>query len=143
LAQSSRRETNICAGPALVALLAVQIIVGYEWLASGITKVASGTFVSGMADALKDKSKSAPHWYKSFLDGTVIPNARMFAVLIEVGELIVGVAFIVAAIVWLARWSRPSDRLRMSILVATMLAALGATFMALNFHLASGGNHPG
>jgi hypothetical protein len=30
----------------------------------------------------------------------------------------------------------------MLVLWATMLAALGATFMAVNFHLASGANHP-
>lgn len=57
--------------------------------------------------------------------------------------MIAGVAFIVAAIVWLVRWSRLSDRLRMAILWATMLAALGATFMAVNFHLASSASAAG
>src|SRR6266567_776927 len=110
--QSSNSSQNVCAGAALVMLLAVQIIIGYEWLASGITKVASGTFVSGMAADLKDKSAGAAHWYRSFLNGTIIPNAHAFAVLIEVGEVIVGVGFIAAAIVWLTRWSRLSDRWR-------------------------------
>lgn len=35
-----------------------------------------------------------------------------------------------------------SEGLWAAILVVTMLAALGATFMAINFHLASGANHP-
>jgi thiosulfate dehydrogenase (quinone) large subunit len=130
------------AGPGLVTLLVMQIIIGYEWLTSGITKVASGDFVSGLGADLKEESGDAAHWYKSFLDGTVIPHARTFAVLIEVGEIAVGAAFIVAAIVWLARWSQLSERARAAILAATMLAALGATFMAINFHLASGANHP-
>jgi hypothetical protein len=111
-------------------------------IASGITKVASGSFVSGMADALKETRSSAPHWHRSFLDGTVIPDARTFAVLIEVGEIVVGVAFIAAAVTWLAGGRRLSDGYRTVILVVTMLAALGATFMALNFHLANGANHP-
>jgi thiosulfate dehydrogenase (quinone) large subunit len=138
----SDSSQNVCAGAALVTLLAVQIIIGYEWLASGITKIASGTFVSGLAADLKDGAGSAPHFYKSFLNGTIIPNARAFAVLIEVGEIIVGVGFMVASIVWLARWSRLSDRWRMVILGTVMLSALGATLMAINFHLANGGNHP-
>lgn len=134
--------SNICAGPALITLLAVQIIVGYEWLASGITKVASGTFVSGMAAALKEKDDKAAHWYKTFINDSIIPNAHTFAVLIEVGEIMVGVGFIAAAIVWLTRWSRLSDRLRTSVLATVMLAAVGSTFMAINFHLVNGGNHP-
>jgi thiosulfate dehydrogenase (quinone) large subunit len=140
--QTSNKPGNVCAGAALVTLLAVQIIVGYEWLASGITKIASGTFVSGMAADLKDKSAGAAHWYRSFLNGTIIPNAHAFAVLIEIGEIIVGVGFMAAAIVWLTRWSRLSDRWRTTILTTVMLSALGATFMAINFHLANGGNHP-
>lgn len=130
------------ASPALVTLLAIQIIIGYEWLASGITKIASGDFVSGLAPDLKETSEGAVHWYRSFLASSIIPNARAFAVLIEVGEIIIGAAFILAAIIWLARWSRLSDRWRTSILIATMLAAFGATLMAINFHLASGDNHP-
>jgi thiosulfate dehydrogenase [quinone] large subunit len=122
--------------------LAVQIIIGYEWLASGITKIASGNFVSGMAADLKTTADSAPHFYKDFLTGTVIPNARTFAVLIEIGELLVGIALIAGSIVWLARWSRLSDPARMGVLGALMLAALGGIFMAVNFHLAAGGNHP-
>lgn len=129
-------------GPALVTLLVMQVIIGYEWLTSGITKAASGDFVSGLGADLTEESRDAAHWYRSFLDGTIIPNARTFAVLIEVGEILVGVALIATAIVWLARWSRLSDRWRMALLSVTMLAALGAVFMALNFHLASGANHP-
>jgi uncharacterized membrane protein YphA (DoxX/SURF4 family) len=139
---SSDRSQLACAGAALVTLLAVQIVIGYEWLASGITKVASGTFASGLAADLKDKSQGAAHWYRTFLNDSIVPNAKAFAVMIEVGEIIVGVALMVAAIVWLTRWSRLSDGWRMTILWTVMLAALGATFMALNFHLANGGNHP-
>jgi hypothetical protein len=132
---SSDSSQNVCAGAALVTLLAVPVIIGYEWLASGITKIASGTFVSGMAADLMDKSGGAAHWYRGFLHGTIIPNAHAFAVLIEVGEIIVGVGFIAASIVWLTRWSRLTDRWRTTILTTVMLSALGATFTALNFHL--------
>ena len=126
----------------LVTLLVVQIIIGYEWLISGLSKVGSGDFVSGLAANLRSSDGSAPGFYQDFLDHSVIPNARTFAVLIEVGELFVGVAFIVVAIVWLAGWQRLSDRSRASILVVMMAAALVALWMSINFHLASGGNQP-
>ncbi|OJU79842.1 MAG: hypothetical protein BGO11_17500 [Solirubrobacterales bacterium 70-9] len=62
--------------------------------------------------------------------------------LIEVGEIVTGAVLMVGAVVWMLRWSRLSERGRITLLVVTMLAALGASFMALNFHLASGANHP-
>ena len=130
------------AKPALIGLLIIQLVIGYEWLTSGITKVASGDFASGLAADLKGESGDTASWYKSLLDGTVIPNGRLFGVLIEVGEIVVGVALIGAALIWLFGWSRLSERWRVTILVVTMLAALGGIFMAINFHLASGANHP-
>ena len=139
---SSKTQQNVCAGAALVTLLAVQIMIGWEWLASGITKVASGTFVSGLAGDLHEKSRDAAGWYRSFLDSSIIPNAHTFGVLIEVGEIAVGLTFIVGGIVWLARWAKLSDRLRVSLLGAIIAAALAGTFMAINFHIANGGNHP-
>jgi hypothetical protein len=93
--------------------------------------------VSGLAADLKTTSDTAPHFYRSFLTGSVIPNARAFAILIEVGELFVGVALIAGSIVWLARWSRLSDTARMWLLGVLMLAAVGGILMALNFHLAT------
>lgn len=48
-------------GPALVALLAMQIIIGYEWLSSGITKVASGDFASGLGADLAEGSRDSAH----------------------------------------------------------------------------------
>ena len=134
-------EGTVC-GAGLVTLLVVQIILGYEWLVSGTTKVASGTFVSGLADNLRSNADSAPGFYRSLIHSTLIPNARTLAVLIEIGELAVGLVFVAAAIVWLTRWPRLSATARMAVLGTTMVAALGASFMALNFHLARGGNHP-
>jgi uncharacterized membrane protein YphA (DoxX/SURF4 family) len=138
----TNRKSVDAAAAALVTLLVVQIVMGYEWLVSGITKVASGTFVSGLAANLKSTLDGAPHFYKSFLTSTIVPNARAAAVLIELAEIAVGVVFIGAAIIWLARWSRLSDRWRVSILAATAVAALVGIIMTVNFHLARGGNHP-
>lgn len=126
----------------LTALLLVQLFVGYEWFMSGLTKVYRGGFPSGLAKELTEKSQGAPGWYRSFLDGSIIPNASAFGYVIEVGELLVGVALIAAALVWLVRWERLPDLGRRTVLAATILASLGAIFMAVNFHLANGASHP-
>ena len=126
----------------LIGLLLVQLLVGYEWLMSGLTKIVRGGFPSGLADELRDKSQGAAGWYKSFLDGSVIPHASAFGYLIEIGELLVGLALVAAALVWLFRWERLPEAGRLAILATTAIASLAAVFMAVNFHLANGAPHP-
>jgi len=141
-AQPNRSTPGAVSRLPLVGLLLVQLLVGYEWLMSGLTKIVRGGFPSGLAAELREKSDGASGWYKSFLDGSVIPHASTFGYLIESGELVVGLALVAAALVWLLRWERLPYSGRVAILVATALASLGATFMAVNFHLANGASHP-
>lgn len=125
----------------LVGLLFVQLFIGYEWFLSGLSKIYRGGFPSGLAGELRDKSKDAPGWYKRFLDTSVIPNGHAFGYLIEIGELLVGIALIAAALVWLLRWDKLSSSRRVAVLLVTALASLGGIFMAVNFHLANGAPH--
>jgi hypothetical protein len=127
---------------ALVGLLVMQLLVGYEWFVSGLTKIVRGGFPSGLADELREKSQGAPGWYRSFLDGSVIPHASTFGYVIEIGELVAGVALIGAALVWLTRWDRLPDAGRLAVLATTVVASLIAIFMAINFHVANGAPHP-
>jgi thiosulfate dehydrogenase [quinone] large subunit len=139
----SSHETHLTASRIpLIGLLLVQLLVGYEWLMSGVTKIVRGDFPSGLAGELRDKSQGAAGWYKSFLDGTVIPHASAFGYLIEIGELLVGIALVVAALVWLFRWERLPEAGRLAILATTAIASFVAIFMAVNFHLANGASHP-
>ena len=62
--------------------------------------------------------------------------------LIEVAEIVIGVALVAAGLVWLLRWERLTSAGRRAVLIATMLAALGGIFMNVNFHLANGSAHP-
>ena len=126
----------------LLGLLAVEALLGYEWLMSGITKVVRGGFPSGLADEVREKSEGAASWYASFLDSVVIPNGSVFGVLIIIGELAVGAAMIAAAVLWAFRWERLGLRGRTGLLTATVVAAIGGIFMNLNFHLANGSAHP-
>jgi hypothetical protein len=126
----------------LAGLLLIQIFIGYEWFISGLTKIYRGGFPSGLAAELTEKSEGAAGWYKSFLDSAVISNATAFGYLIEIGELLIGVALIAAALVWLFRWERLPSGGRVAVLLVTALAALGGIFIAVNFHLANGAPHP-
>ncbi len=126
----------------LIGLLLVQAFIGYEWFMSGITKIVRGGFPSGLADELRAKSAGAAGWYKSFLDGSVIPNATAFGYLIEIGELLIGIAFVVAAFVWLFSWQRLPGGGRVALLLVTAVASFGAIFMNVNFHLANSSAHP-
>lgn len=126
----------------LLGLLAIQVLIGYEWLISGATKIVRGGFPSGLADELTEKSEGAASWYVSFLDSVVIPNASTFGVVIILAELAVGAGLIAAAVLWAFRWEGLGGRGRTSILGVTIAAALVGIFMNVNFHLANGAAHP-
>jgi hypothetical protein len=126
----------------LIGLLLVQLAIGYEWAMSGLAKIVRGGFPSGLAAELRDKSQGAAGWYKSFLDNVVIPHGSAWGYAIEIGELLIGLALIAAALVWLFRWERLSPRGHSNVFLTIALASLGAIFMAVNFHLANGAPHP-
>lgn len=126
----------------LLGLLAVQALLGYEWLMSGLTKVVRGGFPGGLADELREKSEGAASWYSSVLDSVVIPNGRLFGVLIILGELAVGAALIAAAALWAFRWQKLGPGARTGVLAATAAAGAGGVLMNVNFHLANGFSHP-
>ena len=137
-----QRDTHLSNRIPLIGLLAIQVLLGYEWLMSGVTKVWRGDFPSGLADELREKSEGLSGWYKSFLDGTVIPNASGFGYAIEIGELLVGLGLVVAALVWLLRWERLTYDGRLAVLATTAFASLAAILMAVNFHLTNAAPHP-
>ena len=138
----TRSTTEALGRLPLIGILLIQIFVGYEWLDSGLTKIVRGGFPAGLAADLHERVQSASGWYRSFVDGSIVPHGVFFGYLIEIGELLVGVAFIAAALVWLFRWERLPDMGRLTLLAVTILAAIGGIFMAVNFHLANGGTHP-
>jgi thiosulfate dehydrogenase (quinone) large subunit len=116
---------------AVVALLLVQAVIGYEWLASGLTKIVHGDFPSGLAAELRDISKAAPAWYRGFLDGAVIPHAAAFGYAIEIAEVLVGIVLIVALLRlpgWIGRY----------LPVATAAALAAGIVLAANFAVANG-----
>jgi uncharacterized membrane protein YphA (DoxX/SURF4 family) len=116
---------------AVAALLLIQVCIGYEWLVSGVSKLVHGDFPSGLAGELRDMSAAAPGWYRSFLEGAVIPHAVAFGYAIEIAEVAVGIVLLVAVLRLPARISR-------FVPPATAAALLVGLVLALNFALASG-----
>lgn len=124
---------------AAVALLLVQICIGYEWLISGLTKAVNGDFTSGLAAQLHEMSKSAPAWYRRFLTDGVIPHSQAFAYAVEAAELVAGVLLLGAGIALLVRGSSVSARIQRDLRLVTAAAALVGLVLAVNFELANGG----
>jgi len=140
------RETRLELGPsrpeALAGLLLVQLVVGYEWFASGLSKLVRGDFPGGLAAELRERAEGAAGWYRSFLDGAVLPHSRAFGYLIEIGELVTGLVLMGAALVWLLARGRLRRRACAAVYLATTTAAVAGIVLAVNFHLASGGPPP-
>lgn len=126
----------------MAGFLVVEMIIGYEWLISGLVKVARGGFPAGLAEELAEKSEGVAAWYGRFLETAVIPNAVYFGYAIEISEILAGVALIAGPLIWLFAWERVSDGVRKTVLFFIAVSALGGTFLAINLHLANGASHP-
>lgn len=120
----------------------VYVMLAYEWLLSGLSKDFSGTFRSGLANRIHGSLVDNPHgWYVSLVTWGVLPHADLFAVAVEIGEVLVAAGLIWGAVLWVRpEWFSP--RLRLWLGVAVSAALLGATVMELNYYLLAGQGWP-
>src|SRR5690242_3242572 len=87
--------------PAAVGLAVVEATIGYEWLLSGLNKVLSPDFGSGLAKEVQTSLQGNVNgWYTSLATTLVVPHARLFAVLVELGEVVVGLGLFAGAALW-------------------------------------------
>lgn len=117
------------------ALLAIFLIVAYEWTMAGWEKLSGGTFVSGLSKTLGFFASKNPYpWFKDFLLTTAVPNSMIFGFLVMFGELLTGIAIIlgVAMIFW-----NKKEYLNVGLLVLKLGLVAGA-FLSATFYLASG-----
>ena len=117
--------------------LFLQAVIGYEWFASGLTKLDHGDFPGGLADDLHERAKGAASWYRHFLNSDVIPHASGVAYAVEVTEVFSGVVLIAAAAIYLVRGERISRRFSLWLAALTGVAALAGLVLAINFVLAN------
>ncbi len=124
-------------------LVAIQAIVGWEWVMSGGNKVLSGTFPQGLAGALSDGLKDNPNdWYVAFLRHFIIPNSVFFGYLIQWTECLAGVILLVGACLLLTGVRKPGEPqygLFIAYEGAVIAAALASIFLIVNLHFYIGG----
>lgn len=137
-----RDALRLAPGLPMIGLLAVEMVIGYEWFISGLVKFVRGGFPAGLAESFREKSEGVAPWYASFLESAIIPNAPLFGYAIEISELLAGVVLIIGPLIWIFAWESVSDRVRKLVLLAIAVAASGGTFLAINLHFANGASHP-
>ena len=134
-----RATTHHERSSAAIALLLVQLVVGYEWLVSGLTKIVHGDFPSGLGAAVAEMGKGSSGWYGSFLTGTIEPHGALFGYAIEWSELVAGVILLVGAALSLHLGGRLTGRPAAWLSFATVAAVVVGLVLAVNFELANGG----
>jgi thiosulfate dehydrogenase (quinone) large subunit len=74
----------------------VRVLIGAVWLNGGIEKLLNPDFPRQFADSLAAGGfvSQAPPFFQGFMQGTVVPNAELFAQLMRAGELTLGTALI-------------------------------------------------
>jgi thiosulfate dehydrogenase [quinone] large subunit len=129
--------------PAHRGLGSVFLLIGYEWLLSGMDKVLSHSFQSDLADMLLDSLNDNPNtWFVSLMERLVVPHASLVAFIVTVGELLVAVGFVLGAVFWVWGDSFPL-RAERWIGLAVVGALLGGAFMTANYYLLAGNTLPG
>lgn len=102
--------------------LVVRLYMASTFIPAGWGKIMSGEWLFGDGAPIAGlvggalQSEDTPGWYASFLDAVVVPNAGLFATLVALGELAVGLGLLVGLL--------------------TGIAAFGGVFMNANFILA-------
>lgn len=121
---------------------AVQAVIAWEWLVSGVNKVLAGNFPQGLADTLHEGIHDNPNgWYVSILQHVVLPHSVAFGYMIEATELFIGIALFIGVVVLVGpvrRRGMPQYRLAVGEVAAAMLAALLCAFLCVNFHFFMG-----
>ena len=82
----------------------VRIVVGAIWLNGGLEKLLNPDFPQQFRSSLEAGGyiNAAPPWFQSFMNGTVLPNAELFAQITRFAELALGVALILGLMTNLA-----------------------------------------
>lgn len=123
-------------------LAGVLLLFAYEWLLSGLDKLFSATFRSGLAANLKGATHDNPNqWYAHIITSAVLPHAAAFAIVVEAGELLVTGGLVAGAILWLTGHRLPA-RWASLLHLAVIAALLGSAVMTANYYLMAGNTWP-
>lgn len=93
--------------------LVIRVYLGYAWLIAGWHKITNdkwvgsdaGAALSGFVKGALGKAadgKDVTGWYSSFLENTVLPNAKLFSYFVAYGEVLVGLGLILGLLTGVA-----------------------------------------
>jgi thiosulfate dehydrogenase [quinone] large subunit len=140
----AREEVVSAAGvqTAAVGLALVEAVIGYEWLLSAVNKILSPSFRTGLAAQVKAAISGNPNtWWVALAKGLVLPHTQLFALLVEVGELLVALGFLAGAALWVS--GRIPTRGWTRVINLGVIGALaGSALMTANYYLMSGETLP-
>jgi thiosulfate dehydrogenase [quinone] large subunit len=129
--------------PAAWGIALVEVAIGYEWLLSGLNKVLSADFSSGLAHELQTSLQGNPNaWYGSLTSTLVLPHTHLFAALVEVGELLVAAGMFAGAALWVSG-RLASSRVARLLNLGAIAALVGGVLMSVNYALLGGDTLPG
>lgn len=99
----------------------IRVLIGAVWLNGAIEKLLNPQFPQQFAQSLEAGGfiSQAPPFFQNFMQGYVLPNAELFAQLMRLGELSLGIALIAGLL--------------------TNLAALGSVVLSVVIMLSQGG----
>lgn len=90
---------------AAAALFLLRLYIGWEWITGGFHKLTGGFDASGFLknavhNPVLDKATNTPVYptYTAFLEHFALPNAKLFNVLIPLGETLVGLGLLLGAL---------------------------------------------
>lgn len=119
-------------------LAAIQAIIGWEWITSGLNKVLSGSFPLSLSDTLTGGFKDNPNgWYISLLQRVVLPHSVFYGYLIEWTEGIVGVVLLFGVLLLIGRPKalvKVPHNVSVSMYATVAVVAVIAAFLCINFH---------
>ncbi|WP_195574631.1 DoxX family membrane protein [Paenibacillus sp. 1001270B_150601_E10] len=84
-------------------LLLIRLYLGYTWISAGINKLSGESFnASGFLKGAVEKAAGdrpiVQGWWASFLEHVALPNASLFSVMVQWGEILVGVGLLVGCL---------------------------------------------
>jgi uncharacterized membrane protein YphA (DoxX/SURF4 family) len=133
-----------------VALAGLQLLIGYQWLVSGVDKLLYGSFPDRVGSLLQGTLHNShiPSAFADMMQTLVLPNATLFGVFIMWAETLAGAGLVAGGLVTLAR---PMAERRLSGPLAAVfalgarlldvlapLAALGTLALGLNYWVMDG-----
>lgn len=119
---------------------ALQAILAYEWLSAGLEKVRGGQFVPNIGKTLDRFGGGNPHeWYVSSVLGMAKSHPFAFGMLVQWGEVAVGIGLLLSFVVY--AFSKQSSSQRIARLIG-LAALLGGACMNFNFYFAAGWTSP-